>query len=130
MRESNCSCRSFNLNIGNVVSLFESLQFCKFGNIQRRDLFGALLYGKPSCTFILLLPTLHFLWINLNRGPGNHATHKHLGSTEHVLSIPLLLEYSLLIWTKSGELRYTQPQKERKIKQNKSVEENLESEVS
>ncbi|WP_419589184.1 hypothetical protein, partial [Thiolapillus sp.] len=33
---------------------------------------------------------------NLNRSPVNHATHEHLSLTKHILSIPFLLEYSLL----------------------------------
>ena len=80
-----------------MLSLFESLQFCKPGNIQRKDLFGALLDGKLSCNVILLLPTLHCTLTNLNRGPVNHATHDHLGLTEHMLSVPFLFRIQTLI---------------------------------
>ena len=86
------SCRSFSPDAGNVFCLFESLQFCKVGNMQRKDLLGAFLYGKLS------LPTLHYMLTNLNRDPVNHATHEHLGLTEHILPMPFLLEYSLFFF--------------------------------
>ena len=61
-----------------------------------REKMSSLLYGKLSRTFILLLSTLHRRVTNLNRGPVNHATHERQGLTQHILSIPFLLEYSLL----------------------------------
>ena len=77
-----------------MFSLFESLQFCKLGYMQRKDLIDVLLNGKLFCAF-KLLSTLHCMLTKLNRGQVNHATHERQGLTKHILSILLLLEYSL-----------------------------------
>ena len=66
--------------------------------MQRKDLFVIIWETVPHLHTIIVKASL--------RVQVNHATHERLGLTEHILSVPFLLEYSLFrknIYTKKRE---------------------------